>query len=48
MNMKIWALALVVVVVIVGTWYVSKHYNLSKLSDATGVDKSVLVAASSK
>lgn len=35
----------IVVVAVAATWYISKHYNLSKLSSNTGVPKETIVAA---
>ena len=45
MKLHILLVAGIVVVAIGITWYVSKHYNLSKLSSNTGVPKETIVAA---
>lgn len=45
MKLPILLVAGIVLVAIVATYYVSKHYNLSKLSANTGVAKETLVEA---
>lgn len=49
MRLHIGVVAVIVVVAIGLTWYTSKHYNFSKLAEATGTTKDALaVAAATK
>ena len=45
MKLPIIMVAGIVLVAIVATYYVAKHYNLSKLAANTGVSKETIVAA---